>query len=239
MSTPLLPTMLEVGLNAIWRTSNDGVAAQITHIALGDAGYLPNQGQSGLRSERVRYPVADGKRVSSRQIHLTALADGNAEFWVREVGFYLADGTCLAVWSDPAKPLAYKAPGVDLLLAYDLTLSAVPADSVTVQSTGAGLNLAMAEEYTALAVAQISEMQRGLKRDDQTRLHADHLSDIDQHLAGHDKKHADVGTALGQLDAREQLHRDELTELATAQAAALINLQRITLQQTVLNPQEE
>lgn len=156
MSTPLLPTILEVGLSAIWRAGNDGLAAQITHIALGDMGYTPNQGQTGLRAERARYPVADGKRVSSRQIHLTALADGNAEFWVREVAFYLADGTCLAVWSDPTKPLAYKSPGVDLLLAYDLTLSAVPADSVTVQSTGAGLSLSMAEEYTTLATAMIS-----------------------------------------------------------------------------------
>lgn len=156
MSTPLLPTMLEAGLNAIWRTSNDGVAAQITHVALGDAGYAPNQGQAGLRSERARFPIADGKRLGSRQLHLTALADGNAEFWVREVGFYLADGTCLAVWSDPAKPLAYKSAGVDLLLAYDLTLSAVPADSVIVQSTGAGLNLNMAEEFTTLATAMVN-----------------------------------------------------------------------------------
>lgn len=163
MSTPLLPTMLEVGLNAIWRTSNDGVSAQITHIALGDTGYAPNQGQAGLRSERVRYPVADGKRISSHQVHLTALADGNVEFWVREIGFFLADGTCLAVWSDPLKPLAYKAPGVDLLLAYDLTLSAVPADSVTVQSTGAGLSLAMAEEYAVLATAIIAMQHHTMK----------------------------------------------------------------------------
>jgi len=159
MSTPLLPTILEVGLNAIWRAGNDGLAAQITHIALGDMGYTPNQGQVGLRSERARYPVADGKRVSSRQIHLTALAAGDTEFWVREVGFVLADGTMLAVWSDPAKPLAYKASGVDLLLAYDLTLSAVPADSVTVQSTGAGLSLAMAGEYAVLANAMV-DLQR-------------------------------------------------------------------------------
>lgn len=231
-STPLLPTITEAGLNAIWRASNDGVSAQITHIALGDAAYTPNQGMTRLQSERARYPVADGKRLTSRQIHLTALADGNAEFWVREVGFYLADGTCLAIWSDPAKLLAYKAGGVDLLLAYDLTLSAVPADSVTVQSTGAGLNLAMAEEYTALAIAQLGEMQRGLKRDDQTRLHADHLTTIDQRLADHDKKH--TGT-VGELQ-RLGTGAEHLSELATAQAAALINLQRITLQQTVLNP---
>lgn len=156
MSTPLLPTILEVGLNAIWRAGADGLAAQITHIALGDTPFVPSQAMAALPGERVRYPIADGKKVSSKQIHVTALADGNAEFWVRGVAFILADGTPLALWSDPTKPLAYKSAGVDLLLAYDLTLSALPADSVTVQSTGAGLSLSMAEEYTALATAMIS-----------------------------------------------------------------------------------
>ena len=117
----------------------------------GEAAYTPHQGLVRLQAERARYPIADGKAVSSTQVHLTALADGTAEFWVREVGFYLADGTCLAIWSDPARPLAYKAAGVDLLLAYDLVLSALPPGSVTVQSTGAGLSLAMGEELAALA----------------------------------------------------------------------------------------
>lgn len=217
-STPLLPTITETGLNAIWRASNDGVSAQITHIALGDAAYTPNQGMTRLQSERARYPVADGKRLTSRQIHLTALADGNAEFWVREVGFYLADGTCLAIWSDPAKPLAYKAGGVDLLLAYDLTLSAVPADSVTVQSTGAGLNLAVAEELAALAAGQISEMHRGVSRDDQLKV-------MDQRLAIAENRHTFLSvqhqTLAGQYAASQT---DALTAIA-ANAAAIVQLQ--------------
>lgn len=163
MTQPLLPTLLEVGLNAIWRAGNDGLAAQITHIALGDTAFVPSQAMTALPGERARYPVADGKKISSRDIHITALADGDAEFWVRGIAFMLADGTCLALWSDPARPLAYKAAGVDLLLAYDLTLSAVPADSVTVHSTGAGLNLAMAEEFATLASAMVALQHLTLK----------------------------------------------------------------------------
>ncbi len=166
MSTPLQPVILESGLAAIWRASNDGVAAQITHIALGDAGYVPFQSQVGMRSERVRYPVADGSRVSPRKIHLTALADGDAEFWVREVAFMLSDGTVFAVWSHPTTALAYKAANVDLLLAYDLELTAVPAGSVVVESTGAGLNLSLVSELAALATAQISSMLTDLRKED-------------------------------------------------------------------------
>jgi len=166
MSTPLQPVILEAGLAAVWRATNDGVAAQITHIALGDAGYVPFQSQVGMRSERVRYPVADGSRVSPRQIHLTALADGATEFWVREAAFILSDGTVFAVWSHPTTALAYKSANVDLLLAYDLELTAVPAGSVVVESTGAGLNLALSAELAALAAAQVSGMLRDLHQQD-------------------------------------------------------------------------
>lgn len=230
MSTPLLPTITEAGLNAVWLAGNDGLQAKITHIALGDAAYTPNQGMTRLQSERARYPVADGKRLTSRQIHLTALADGGAEFWVREVAFLLADGTTLAIWSDPAKPLAYKAAGVDLLLAYDLTLSAVPADSVTVQSTGAGLSLAMAEEYTALAIAQISEMQRGLKRGDELANHSQRLAAAERRLVAAEEQVAKASGENLRLKAVADERHAVMTELATVQAAGLINLQRIALQ---------
>lgn len=217
-STPLIPTILEVGLQALWLTSKDGVAAKITHIALGEAAYTPHQGLVRLQAERARYPIADGNAVSSTQVHLTALADGNAEFWVREVGFYLADGTCLAIWSDPARPLAYKAAGVDLLLAYDLVLSALPPGSVTVQSTGAGLSLAMAEELAALATGQISEMHRGVTRDDQ-------LDAIGRRLAITENRHAFLSeqhnTLAGQYAASKT---DALTAIA-ANAAAIVHLQ--------------
>lgn len=231
MTTPLIPAVLDTGLQALWLKTKDGLQGRITHIALGDAGYTPNQNMTGLRSERARYPVADGKD-EGKQLHITALADGPAEFWVREVAFILESGATLALWSDPDKPLAYKAAGVDLLLAYDLVLSALPPGSVTVQSTGAGLSLTMAEEVAALATAQISEMLRGLKRDDKASQQADHLATVDQRLAEHDKKHSSTHGELQRLGTGAE----HLSELATAQAAALINLQRITLQQTVLNP---
>jgi len=85
---------------------------------------------------------------------------------VREVGFLLSDGTVFAVWSHPTTAIAYKAANVDLLLAYDLELLALPADSVTVVSTGAGLNLAMATELARIASAAIEGMLRELRTND-------------------------------------------------------------------------
>ena len=166
MSTPLKTVVLESALAAVWNETKDGFSARITHIALGDAGYEPSQAQQGMRSMKARYPVADGSRVSPRRIHLTALADGETEFWVREIGFLLSDGTVLAVWSHPTTAIAYKAANVDLLLAYDLELVALPANSVTVVSTGAGLNLAMATDLARIASAAIEGMLRDLRTND-------------------------------------------------------------------------
>ncbi|WAC70800.1 phage tail protein [Roseateles sp. SL47] len=156
--TSLVTTTLEAGLAAILRKTGDGLSAQITHVALGDAAYTPSQAQTSLRNERARFPVSDGKVQGARQLHIAAIADGDSEFWVREVGFVLSDGTFLAIWSDPARPLAYKAPSVDLLLGFDLALSGVPAGSVTIESTG-DLNLSLAEEFAAMAKA-IVDLQR-------------------------------------------------------------------------------
>lgn len=222
MSTPLLPVILEAGLAAIWRASNDGIACQITHIALGDAGYTPVQAQVGMRGERVRFPVADGARVGSHQIHLTALADGPSEFWVREVGFVLSDGTVLAVWSHPATALAYKSPNVDLLLAYDLELTAVPAGSVVVESTGAGLNLALSAELAALAAAQVSGMLRDLHQQDRLTAvegRAGALEQADEELQN------DIQSDRQRLAALEGANVEQ-TEVLAVLATSLIDTQR-------------
>jgi len=167
MSTPLQPIITDAGLQAVFAASNDGLSMRITHIALGADAYNPTRAQTRLRNEKARFPVADGTRVSPTQIHLSAIADGTSQFWVREVGFILEDGTLLAVWSDPDQPLAYKTANVDLLLAFDLSLAALPADSVTVVSSGAGLNLVLSEELATLAAGQIRTIRQNLALFDQ------------------------------------------------------------------------
>lgn len=182
MTTPLQPVITTAGLAAIWRADNKGIAAEITHIGLGTTGYTPNKTQTALRTRKGLYPVSDGEKLSSTLLHLTAVADDSLEYWVREVGFYLADGTLLAVWSDPTAALAYKSAAAQLLLAYDLSLSALPADSVTITSTGAGLNLSLAEPLAAQASALIAEQLRGLKQQDTAEAQAKRNQVVGQQL---------------------------------------------------------
>lgn len=145
MSVSLTPIITTAGLQAVLSATNDGLQAKISHVALGDIGWSPNNSATRLKAEKNRVAVSNGTRIQPTQIHVTAVENGSTEYWVREVGFILDDGTLFAIWSHPTQALAWKAAGVDLLLAFDMLLSALPADSVTIDGTG-GVNLAPATQ---------------------------------------------------------------------------------------------
>ncbi|ULL06029.1 phage tail protein [Pseudomonas putida] len=218
MSTPLQPQITETGLGAIFQKDGTGFSAQITHIAVGTEGYTPSYKQKTLHNQVAKVPIAGGEKLSSTLLHLTALIDGDSAFWVRELGFFLADGTLLAVWSHPTTPLTYKAKNSDLLLAYDVSLAALPEDSVTIVSGEAGLSLSLAEPLAALAAAQISEQLRNLQHQDQTNLQAEK-----QRIAGEY-----IANLMSRMKAAEQRQASDYDGLLTAivtNSTALIGLQ--------------
>ena len=225
MSTPLQPVITKAGLAAILRADNTGIAAQITHIALGTSAYTPSADQKSLVAQTAKYPIAGGERLSSTLLHLTALADGDRAFWVREVGFLLSDGTLLAVWSDASTPLAYKSATTDLLLAYDLSLAALPADSVTIISTEAGISLSLAGPLAAQAQALIAEQLRGLERQEQL----DALADVSRRsgvvLDSHTQR-------LQAAELRQDRDRENLLGVSVSNAAAVIALQTLVSKNT-------
>ncbi len=233
MSTPLQPVITKAGLSAIWRQDNTGLAAQITHVVVGTAGYTPVNTQTALRAQVAKIPISDGEKLSETLLHVTALADGSLAIWVREIGFLLSDGTLLAVWSSAGDPLAYKPAGSDLLLAYDLSLTALPPGSVTITSTGAGLNLTLSEELAALATASIADMLRGLKQQDvvesQAKLHQLEGAQI-----------ANLMDRMRKAEARQDSDYDGFAEQAAAQASAgIAGLLRDAAQQEQIEGQEK
>ena len=223
MSAGLQPVITKAGLAAILKATTTGLSAEISHIALGGQAYTPSAEQKTLRNELARFPISSGEKLSSTLLHLTAVADGTTGYWVKEIGIFLKDGTLLAVWSNLTEPLAYKAANIDLLLAYDLSLAALPADSVTITSTAAGLNLTLAGSLAAMATALVAEQLRGMELRDrvasQERL---------QRIADEQ-----IGGLLARVSAAEKLAtetRDGLLSLAVANATGLMALQNIQLQ---------
>ncbi|AOA04249.1 phage tail protein [Pseudomonas sp. TMW 2.1634] len=220
MSTPLQPLITKAGLAAIWRADNTGVAAEITHIVVGTTGYTPVNTQTALRAQVAKYAISDGQRLSDTLIHVTAVADDTKAYWAREIGFLLSDGTLLAVWSHPTEALTYKSANAELLLAYDLSLTALPANSVTITSTGAGLNLTLSAELAALATAQIASQLRGIKYqdtlDDQAKLHQIEGQQI-----------ANLMDRMKAAELRQGTDHDELLTAIAANATAMVGLQTL------------
>jgi len=224
MTTPLQPVITTAGLSAIWRADNTGIAAEITHIGLGTSGYTPNKTQTALRTRKGMYRVSDGEKLSSTLLHLTAVADDALEYWVKEVGFYLSDGTLLAVWSDPTTALAYKSPTAQLLLAYDLSLEALPADSVTITSTGAGLNLSLAAPLAAQAQALIAEQLRGLQKQDRL----DQQEQL-QRVAG--EQISRLISRMLEVERRQDAEREDQASASVSTASAVVAEQLRGMQQ--------
>ncbi len=226
MSVPLQPLITKAGLAAIWRADNTGVAAEITHVVLGTAGYTPRTDQKSLQAQVAKYPIAGGERLSSTQIHLTAVADDDRAYWVREIGFLLSDGTLLAVWSHPTEALTYKPADADFVLAYDVSLAALPADSVTINSIPGGLNLTLAAPLAALATAQISEQLRGLQQGNQLAAQAER-----QRVAG--EVLASLILRLAAVEKRQDAERDGMLSAIVANSAAVVVLQHLSIQKSL------
>lgn len=163
MSIILKPTITTAGLQAVFNADSNGLDAKVTAIALGDSGYMPSQNQTALSSEKSRIGIASGRMATPTQAHMTVIDDSDKTFWVKEVGFFLEDGTLFAVYSDPSKVLAYKSPDVDLILAFDLAVTGVPSGAITIVDQGLDLNILIAPELAKMGTAQINSNYRFLK----------------------------------------------------------------------------
>ena len=124
----------KAGKEAAFNTSNTGLELEISHIALGDIGWAPidEDEATNLKNEILRVPITSGEKIGTNQINLKAIIDGNENFTIREVGFFLNDGTLFGIYSNQTQALSYKTAGTQLILAFDLILSTLPPDSVSI-----------------------------------------------------------------------------------------------------------
>lgn len=174
----LIPIITAQGLQAVFNANHNGLEATISQVALGDHAYAVPVNSDGLatqttlRNEQQRVAIADGQRVTPQQIDMNFIADGPSTYWVRELGFYLDDGTLFAIWSDPSRALAWKSDTVPLIVGLELVLIALPADSVTVQSSGVPLQLIMTREIATIATSLANIQLEQLRQADRIK----HLS---------------------------------------------------------------
>ena len=153
------PVITQKGINAAVSAQAQGIKIQIGHIAVGDKGYTPDRNMTALKGQKNTSAVEGATVSGNGQFHVTAAFKDNANYAVREVGFYLNDHddenqrTLFAVWSHPENVLFYQTPIATIVQGFDLLLTAVPADSLDFEVTG-DLNIFYADEFAAMTVAQ-------------------------------------------------------------------------------------
>lgn len=173
MSTVLQPVITSAGLAAVFRAQQGGFRAKISKIGIGSGVHTVSENTSSLKNEKYRLDIDQAEYFEDqKQLHLTvrdATKDMGDGFFVNEIGFYTEEEVnghirhvLFAVYSS-ADPIAYKSSDIDLLLAFDLTLTGVPSDSITVVDNGVDFNILIAPELAKLAYSQIMNMYRHLK----------------------------------------------------------------------------
>ena len=118
-----------------------GTSVAITAVAIGSQSYNPIGTERALKLEIARFPVSGGTSIDGSQVsigftitNIDAQNRSTSSQWIGEIGFY-AGTTLFAVLSKPEPAFFYKSQDVDIPVSYTLDISALPAGSVTVNST--------------------------------------------------------------------------------------------------------
>ncbi|MBQ4864483.1 phage tail protein [Pseudoalteromonas sp. MMG013] len=130
------PIITQAGLNKAVNAKEKGLSVHLSHIAIGDRGYTPNKNDTALRNEKAIVETGDATDYKNGQFRVSGKFTSDTNYAVREVGFFLSDGTLFALWSHPENVLFYLTPMATVVQGFDLLLSAAPHDAITVTHNG-------------------------------------------------------------------------------------------------------
>lgn len=171
-----LPVVTEEGHAARMAAKAGGFAVDITHIALGSAGYdVPIYAPTGrstateLQSEKNRVEIQDARQVADNQKDLSFVVEPAEEYYIREIGFYLDDGTLYAIASHPTLALDWASPTTRNLFALEYVIEDGDAESINIVSNGPPLNLLMSREFAVLSRLQFTNALENLRQADRIR----------------------------------------------------------------------
>ena len=159
---PLQIIITDAGRAEVINADNTGTGpVTIAEIGLGTGQYTPTTSQTAMAAETKRLNTIAGEVVASDTIHVTVKDEGNDAYTVNEIGLYTDSGTLFAVYSDPSAPIAQKAAASSLLLAVDIILGTLDANSLTFGDTSFALPPASETVAGVAMVATQSETDEG------------------------------------------------------------------------------
>lgn len=175
MSETFTPVITEAGFAAALAAKTGGFAVDITHVAVGSSGYVvPTNAngkatQTALFGEQQRVAIQDAREVGNGQTDISFVVEGEGDYFIKEVGFFLDDGTLFAVASHPTQGLIWKSSISRAAIALELVLGAVDPSAINIVSAGPPLQLLMTKEIATLSTFAIRNGLENLRLADRVR----------------------------------------------------------------------
>ena len=124
-------TITDRGRAAVTNARNNGLAAEVTHIAIGSGSGTPSASDTTLLNEIKRIPANTGTNPSPSELYIEVADFSGDEYSVYEFAPVLSDGTLLAVYRQTT-PIIETTAVVPLLLQISIPIQSFPPDSVMV-----------------------------------------------------------------------------------------------------------
>lgn len=149
---------------------------EITEIGLGDGAgnaYNPTAAQTSLVNERLRIPIDTRRFLAPQRWRVMAEVPSEAaEFAMREIGFFAADGTMIGIWA--GADVAARGIGITIYrIFYNLDLSAAPEGSVVIEADDDALYRHALTDLAGHGILADEQIKQRLLIRDQSKLITD------------------------------------------------------------------
>lgn len=156
---PLVIT--SAGLAEVVNAQQTGTGpVELAAVGLGTGKYTASEGQTALQAEFKRLNTIAGGATADNVIHVSIKDESVTAYTVYEIGVYTASGTLFAVYSQNT-PIIEKAAASFMMVAFDVVLTNLDPDSVTIGDSTFVLNAATTTKHGIIEIATNAEVQAG------------------------------------------------------------------------------
>ena len=134
MTSPVVFTLTNAGINAAIDAEGPGLSITVSELAIGTGQYVPSATATALQAETHRFPLAGaGVNAASHTLQFTSVLEATSQTDAFEIGLFTDTGILFAVASTTgADPLVVLYAGIAFVASFGLSLTGVPAGTVTV-----------------------------------------------------------------------------------------------------------
>ena len=134
MTSPVVFTLTNAGINAAIDAEGPGLSITVSELAIGTGKHAPSATATALQAETHRFPLAGaGVNAASHTLQFTSVLEAASQTEAFEIGLFTDTGILFAVASTTGTdPLVVLYAGIAFVASFGLSLTGIPAGTVTV-----------------------------------------------------------------------------------------------------------